>query len=42
VLRGVLLKGIGVEMLWRELAALAVIAFVLLSLASMRLKRQWA
>ncbi len=42
VLRGVLLKGIGADMLWRELAALAVIAVVLLGLASARLKRQWA
>ena len=42
VLRGVLLKGIGADMLWRELAALAVIAIVLLGLASARLKRQWA
>jgi ABC-2 type transport system permease protein len=42
VLRGVLLKGIGADMLWRELTALAVIAIVLLGLASARLKRQWA
>ena len=42
VLRGVLLKGVGADVLWRELAALAVIAVVLLSLASARLKRQWA
>jgi ABC-2 type transport system permease protein len=42
VLRGVLLKGIGADLLWRELAALAVIAIVLLGLASARLKRQWA
>jgi hypothetical protein len=38
----VLLKGVGTEVLWRELAALVVIAVVLLGLASARLKRQWA
>ena len=42
VLRGVLLKGIGADLLWRDLAALGVIAVVLLGLASARLKRQWA
>ena len=42
VLRGVLLKGVGAEVLWRDLVALVVIAVVLLSLASARLKRQWA
>jgi ABC-2 type transport system permease protein len=42
VLRGVLLKGVGTEVLWRDLAALVVIAVVLLGLASARLKRQWA
>jgi ABC-2 type transport system permease protein len=42
VLRGVLLKGVGSEVLWRDLMALVVIAIVLLGLASARLKRQWA
>ena len=42
VLRGVLLKGVGTEVLWRDLIALVVIAIVLLGLASARLKRQWA
>ena len=42
VLRGVLLKGVGTEILWRDLTALVVIAIVLLGLASARLKRQWA
>jgi ABC-2 type transport system permease protein len=42
VLRGVLLKGVGTEVLWRDLMALVVIAIVLLGLASARLKRQWA
>lgn len=42
VLRGVLLKGVGTSVLWPELAALGVIAVVLLGLASVRLRRQWA
>ena len=42
VLRGVLLKGVGIETVWRDLAALAVIAAVLLTLSSVRLRRQWA
>lgn len=42
ILRGVLLKGVGPEVLWRELVALGVIAVVLLGLASVRLRRQWA
>ena len=42
VLRGVLLKGVGTAVLWPELAALGVIAVVLLGLASVRLRRQWA
>jgi ABC-2 type transport system permease protein len=42
VLRGVLLKGVGTAVLWPQLFALAVIAVVLLGLASVRLRRQWA
>jgi len=42
VLRGVLLKGVGTAVLWPELAALGAIAVVLLGLASVRLRRQWA
>jgi ABC-2 type transport system permease protein len=42
VLRGVLLKGVGIETVWRDLAALAVMAAVLLTLSSVRLRRQWA
>ena len=42
VLRGVLLKGVGTAVLWPELAALGLIAVVLLGLASVRLRRQWA
>jgi ABC-2 type transport system permease protein len=42
VLRGVLLKGVGFETVWPDLAALAVVAVVLLTLSSVRLQRQWA
>ncbi len=42
VLRGVLLKGVGIETVWRDLVALAVVAAVLLTLSSVRLRRQWA
>ncbi len=41
-LRAILLKGLGPEMFWRELVALAVFATVILGLASLRLRRQWA
>jgi ABC-2 type transport system permease protein len=41
-LRGVLLKGVEAVVVWRELAALAVYATVVLTLAAMRLRRQWA
>jgi ABC-2 type transport system permease protein len=41
-LRGVVLKGVGVAAFWQELAALAVFAIVILGLASLRLRRQWA
>jgi ABC-2 type transport system permease protein len=41
-LRGILLKGVGPGVLWQELLAMAVFAMVVLSLASLRLKRQWA
>lgn len=39
-LRGIVLKGIGIAMIWRELAALAIYAVGLLALASMRLARE--
>jgi drug efflux transport system permease protein len=42
ILRGVLLKGVGPDVFWRELLALTVFAFVILALASARLRRQWA
>ena len=40
-LRGIVLKGAGLQIIWVELAALAVYAMVVLSLASIRLRRQW-
>jgi ABC-2 type transport system permease protein len=41
-LRGIVLKGVGPEVFWRELVALVVFAAVIIGLASIRLKREWA
>ncbi|MGH9350227.1 MAG: ABC transporter permease [Vicinamibacterales bacterium] len=41
-LRGIVLKGVGPEVLWRDLVALVVFAAVIIGLASLRLKREWA
>jgi ABC-2 type transport system permease protein len=41
-LRGVILKGTGLAAFWTELAALLMFAIVVLALASVRLRRQWA
>jgi ABC-2 type transport system permease protein len=41
-LRGILLKGVGIDVIWRDLAALAVYSGVVLTLASVRLRRQWS
>jgi ABC-2 type transport system permease protein len=41
-LRGIVLKGVGLPVVWPQLAALAIYAAVVLGLASMRLRRQWA
>ena len=41
-LRGIVLKGVGVAVFWQELAALVVFAWVVLALASLRLKREWS
>ena len=41
-LRGIVLKGAGLTAFWTELVALAVFAIVVLTLASIRLRRQWA
>jgi ABC-2 type transport system permease protein len=40
-LRGIVLKGAGLAVIWTDLAALALYAAVVLSLASMRLRNQW-
>ncbi|HWF85031.1 MAG TPA: ABC transporter permease [Vicinamibacterales bacterium] len=40
-LRGIVLKGAGVQTFWVELAALACYAVLMLALASVRLRRQW-
>jgi ABC-2 type transport system permease protein len=42
VLRGIVLKGVGVSVVWPELVALALFATAILSLASLRLRREWA
>lgn len=39
-LRGIVLKGVGLDVVWPQLAALTVYAFVVLSLASVRLSRE--
>jgi ABC-2 type transport system permease protein len=41
-LRGILLKGVGFEVFWQQLAALVIFAGVILALASLRLRREWA
>jgi drug efflux transport system permease protein len=41
-LRGIVLKGTGPAVFWDDLVALAVFAVVILGLASLRLRRQWA
>jgi ABC-2 type transport system permease protein len=41
-LRAIMLKGVGPAMFWEDLAALALFAAVILGLASLRLRRQWA
>jgi ABC-2 type transport system permease protein len=41
-LRGILLKGVGLAVLWQEMLAMTIFAVVILGLASLRLRRQWA
>jgi len=41
-LRGIVLKGVGPAVFWQDLVALAVFAVVILGLASVRVRRQWA
>jgi ABC-2 type transport system permease protein len=40
-LRAIVLKGAGIETFWRELAALTVFGGAVLTLAAVRLRRQW-
>jgi ABC-2 type transport system permease protein len=40
-LRGIVLKGVGVPIIWQQLVALLLYSAVVLMLASMRLRRQW-
>jgi ABC-2 type transport system permease protein len=41
-LRGIVLKGVGLDVVWRDLAALAVYSALVLTFASIRLRREWA
>ena len=41
-LRSIVLKGAGVTAFWEQLAALAIFATVVLGLASLRLRKEWA
>jgi len=42
MLRSILLKGLGPAAFWEDLVALAIFASLMLALASVRLRRQWA
>jgi ABC-2 type transport system permease protein len=41
-LRGIVLKGVGLDVVWRDLAALGVYSALVLTFASIRLRREWA
>lgn len=41
-LRGIVLKGVGFDLIWQQLVALSIYSTVVLGLASVRLKRQWS
>ena len=41
-LRAIVLKGAGIEAFWQDVVALAIFGTIALSLASLRLKREWA
>lgn len=41
-LRGIVLKGVGLGIVWPDLAALVLFAALIVALASLRLSRQWA
>ena len=40
IIRGIFLKGIGLEILWHQLVALAIIGTILLTLSSLRLRKR--
>jgi len=40
-LRGIVLKGSSIDVVWRDLMALAIFAVAVLALASVRLRREW-
>jgi ABC-2 type transport system permease protein len=42
ILRGLLLKGVELRVIWVDVASLALFSLVVLALASARLKREWA
>jgi ABC-2 type transport system permease protein len=42
ILRGLLLKGVELRVLWVDVASLALFSLIVLALASIRLKREWA
>jgi drug efflux transport system permease protein len=41
-LRGIVLKGVGLPIIWQQLVALTVYSTLVLILASVRLRRQWS
>ena len=41
-LRAIVLKGVGLEVFWEDVVALGIFAIIVLSLASLRLRREWA
>ena len=41
-LRGIVLKGVGLPVIWQQLVALAVYSTLVLIMASVRLRRQWS
>ena len=41
-LRGIVLKGVGLDVVWRDLAALGIYSALVLTFASIQLRREWA
>jgi len=42
VIRGIFLKGVGISVLWPNLVALGVFALLMITVASLRLRRSFA